>query len=207
MNAVIGEGELSRRDQILQVATKLFARLGYRNTDVQFVADELGIGKGTIYRQFPTKQDLFLAAVDKGMDELSSYTHERVAGCSDPPLERLKTAVRGYFEFFEKNPELVSLFVLEMAEFKDREKTTFQVYRERVADRSLQFFQELTAEKSVRNFPPKKLVEIMCSLMYGTIFTHRLMGDKRPLTEKAEDIIDVVIEGMLLKSSASAEVQ
>src|ERR1700722_8007432 len=59
-----------RAELILEAATRYFARYGYANTDVQMIADELSIGKGTIYRHFPTKQELFFAAVDRGMDRL-----------------------------------------------------------------------------------------------------------------------------------------
>ena len=63
---------LSPRDtQILQVAARIFAKRGYRNTDVQEIADELGIGKATIYRAFGTKEELFFATVDNGMSRLN----------------------------------------------------------------------------------------------------------------------------------------
>src|SRR4051812_30091416 len=60
------EGLAERRwDEILPVATVLFAREGYTNTDLQDVANALGVGKGTLYRYFPTKQEMFQAAVDR----------------------------------------------------------------------------------------------------------------------------------------------
>src|SRR5205809_668753 len=46
----------SRREQILAAATELFAREGFAQTDLQQVADALGIGKGTVYRYFPSKR-------------------------------------------------------------------------------------------------------------------------------------------------------
>ena len=55
------EGLAARRcKEILDVAARLFAARGYQNTDVQVVADELGVGKGTVYRYFPSKRELFL---------------------------------------------------------------------------------------------------------------------------------------------------
>jgi AcrR family transcriptional regulator len=46
-----------RREEILAAATRIFAQLGYRNTDVQIVADQLKVGKGTVYRYFPSKRE------------------------------------------------------------------------------------------------------------------------------------------------------
>src|SRR5271170_4242147 len=69
--SVIDLTQLSSRDeQILHVSARVFAKRGYRNTDVQEIADELGIGKATIYRAFGTKEELFFATVDRGMSRL-----------------------------------------------------------------------------------------------------------------------------------------
>ena len=59
-----------RREEILDAAAKLFARHGYPETDTQVLADLLGVGKGTIYRYFPSKHALFLAAADRVMRRL-----------------------------------------------------------------------------------------------------------------------------------------
>ncbi len=196
----VADCEPTRREQILQVAARIFARDGYRNTDVQLIADELGIGKGTIYRQFPTKQELFLAAVDQGMDRLHAYTCDRSGMSDSSDLDSLKTAVRAYFEFFEKQPELIALFVQEMAEFHDRPKSTYAVYREKNMPSKQVYFQNLIDSNQVKKLPIRKLMDIISSVLYGTLMTHYFSGDKRPLTEKAEDVIDVVIEGLLKHS-------
>src|SRR5580765_6447819 len=62
-----GRGGLDRENEILDVAAVLFAKRGYQNTDVQVIADTLCVGKGSIYRRYSTKRDLFLAAADRGM--------------------------------------------------------------------------------------------------------------------------------------------
>src|SRR5439155_19350968 len=60
----------SRCAQILDAAVKLFAKHGYTDADTQLLADELGVGKGTLYRYFPSKRELFLAAADRVMHRL-----------------------------------------------------------------------------------------------------------------------------------------
>lgn len=59
-----------RCEAILKVAAGLFARHGYTATDVQWIADALRISKGTVYRYFPSKEKLFLAAVERGIHRL-----------------------------------------------------------------------------------------------------------------------------------------
>src|SRR5262245_37795229 len=56
-----------RREEILARAIELFARDGYADLDLQILADDVGVGKGTLYRYFGSKQELFLAAADRVM--------------------------------------------------------------------------------------------------------------------------------------------
>src|SRR5437660_9420547 len=96
----------SRREEILDAAAKLFAKHGYSDADTQLLADELGVGKGTLYRYFPSKRELFLAAADRVMHRL----RERIDGCIQgiaDPLDRIATALRTYLAFFAEHPDYV----------------------------------------------------------------------------------------------------
>src|SRR5260370_29907464 len=74
----------SRQEEILEAAARLFAQHGYADTDTQLLADELGVGKGTLYRYFPSKEALFLAAVDRAMHRFRDYIDSRIADVEDP---------------------------------------------------------------------------------------------------------------------------
>ena len=123
-----------RQEEILDAAVELFARHGYSESDIQVLADTLGVGKGTIYRHFPSKQDLFLAAVDRVIRQLHQRLNERTADVADP-LERIIQGVRAYLGFFTEHPELAELLIQERAQFKDRKKPTYFAYRERNVER------------------------------------------------------------------------
>ncbi len=51
--------ELTRR-RILQEAAREFARLGFDQANINMIAEQAGIGKGTIYLYFENKRELFL---------------------------------------------------------------------------------------------------------------------------------------------------
>src|SRR5262252_186099 len=80
-----------RREEILAAATRIFARLGYPGTDLQIVADRLGVGKGTVYRYFPSKEALFLAAADRGMTLLKGRI-DAEAERAKAPLDKIVRA-------------------------------------------------------------------------------------------------------------------
>lgn len=184
-----------RQEEILDVAARVFATRGYPQTDVQAIADALGIGKGTIYRYFPSKDRLFLAAVDRGMQRLIEATG-RLDPASDP-LEHLQLALVAYLRFFKENPEFAELLIQERAEFRDRQEPTY-FSRKKVEEpvwRSS--FEALIAAGRVRDVPVERIMNVIGDLVYGTMFTNHFVGRHRPLAEQAEDILDVVFHGIL----------
>lgn len=185
-----------RREEILGVAQKVFARKGYPGTDVQIVADEIKIGKGTIYRYFPTKERLFLATVDRGMRLLRASV-EQVAEGVDDPLERIVLAVQGYLAFFDHHSEIVELLIQERAEFKNRKKPTYFAYRDASLDPWQGLFRQLIADGRVRDIPVERITDVLSDLLYGTIFTNLFSGRRKSLEAQAQDILDVVSFGIL----------
>ena len=59
-----------RRNNLLDAASRIFARQGYEATSVEDIAFEAGIGKPTVYRYFPSKQVLFEAVFGQALDDL-----------------------------------------------------------------------------------------------------------------------------------------
>jgi AcrR family transcriptional regulator len=185
-----------RAEQILEAATRFFARYGYANTDVQMIADELSIGKGTIYRHFPTKQELFFAAVDRGMDRLLKQVERDKALVSDP-IDQIRNAIRSYFRFFDDNRDLLELFVQERSEFKGREKSTYFVYKEKNQAPKRENLRQLIQDGIMRQLPVDSVSEVLGALLYGAIFTAHFSGDPRPLSERADDYADILLKGLL----------
>jgi AcrR family transcriptional regulator len=189
----------SRQEEILEAAVKLFARHGYANTDTQLLADELGVGKGTLYRYFPSKEDLFLAAADRVMRRMRSEIDSAIEGIADP-LDRIAVAIRSYLTFFGEHPEFVEIMMQERAQFRDRKKPTYFVHREANIHRWQDLYRGLIKEGRVRNMPVEQITDVMSGLLYGTMFTNYFTGPSRPLEDQAQNIIDVVFHGILSES-------
>ncbi|MEE6140119.1 TetR/AcrR family transcriptional regulator [Mycobacterium sp. 050128] len=59
------------RQRVIEAARELFASRGLEAT-LNEVAHHAGLGVGTVYRRFPTKQELFEAIFEDGIDELTA---------------------------------------------------------------------------------------------------------------------------------------
>ena len=60
----VAPGE-SRRELILDAADRLLAHFGYKKMTVEDIAKEAGIGKGTVYLHFASKEEVVLSHVDR----------------------------------------------------------------------------------------------------------------------------------------------
>src|ERR687886_977397 len=69
------------RDRVLRAARDAFAEAGLE-VGVEEIARRAGVGKGTLYRRFPTKEALVRAIFDGGLDELERAARD-AAGARD----------------------------------------------------------------------------------------------------------------------------
>lgn len=184
-----------RREEILEKASTIFAKLGYPNTDVQFIADPLGISKGTIYRYFPSKEKLFLAAVERGVKRLQQHIDQAVAAEPDG-LWQMAAAMRAYLAFFSRHPELAELFIQERAEFRDGHTPIYFALDDDCPEWRTRL-EELMDAGRIRRMPPERVMDVIGDLAHGTMFTNHLSGRKRPHEEQAAAILDIVFNGIV----------
>jgi len=64
------------KDAILDATDRLLARFGYRKMTVEDIAAEAGIGKGTIYLHFNSKEEVVLSHIDRIVDRLNDRLRE-----------------------------------------------------------------------------------------------------------------------------------
>ena len=188
-----------RTVEILHVAATLFAERGFAGTDTQELADRVNIGKGTLYRYFPSKRELFLAAADRAMGRLREYLDAAI-GTRDDPLEQIVAAIEAFLGFFDQHPEFAELLIQERALFRDRKKPTYIEHREKNLERWQQLYRSLIDAGRVRSMPVQRITSVISDLVYGTMFTNHVAGRQRSLREQADDIVEIVFYGILSDS-------
>lgn len=75
------------RERILEVAKTAFSKSG-ANTSLDDIAKEAGVGPGTLYRHFPTREELLKAVYETEMEKLAAA--ERKFAEAMPPIEALR---------------------------------------------------------------------------------------------------------------------
>lgn len=87
---------LAREDAIVSAVNRLLAEKGFEAMTVDEVAAEVGIAKASLYKHFPSKEDLAAAAMVKVMDRARAYLDSLDAKA--PPLDLLRQVARWTME-------------------------------------------------------------------------------------------------------------
>jgi len=95
-----------RREQILEVATGLFAQQGFQGTTTKIIAENSGVTEALIFRHFASKEELYWAVI------------ERKINCAGP-LERLVESL----EAGGDDLEVLSRVALEVLERRAKDQT------------------------------------------------------------------------------------
>ena len=188
-----------RRAEILCAATAVFSENGFAVADVQEIANKTGVGKGTVYRYFPSKEELFLAAVDHGMRNLKLAV-DAAAASAKQPLDRITEGVLAYLTFFDERPEIVELLVQERAYFRDRQRPTYFVHREANMGPWQDLFGELISSGTFRDIPGDRIGDVISDLLYGMMFTNYFAGRKTSPANQCKDALDILFHGLLADS-------
>ena len=197
------ERDQVRREAILEAASRLFAEHGFEGLDTQHLADDLGVGKGTLYRHFKSKRDLFLAAADRAMRQLREQVDASVEGVTDP-FARISKAIHAYLQYFETNPGSVELLIQERAQFKDRSSPTYFEHRRKSVERWRDHYRSLQKEGRIREMPVERITDVLTAAMYGSMFLHYFGGRSESFSASADDILDILLFGILSDSERSA---
>ena len=82
-----------RRNEILDVAERLFCSRGYDQTSTNDILAEIGIARGTLYYHFSSKEDILDAMIDRILDEIVRRASRIALDGSIPVLERMTQTI------------------------------------------------------------------------------------------------------------------
>lgn len=127
-NVAVSE-KLHRRDQMLEVAARLFSERGYHGTSMQHLAEGLGILRGSLYAHIESKEDLLFDIVDRGADRFISRLEEVVTSEVSPD-EKVRLAVLAHVETVAEHLDASKVFLSDWRFLSDDRKDAIQAKRD-----------------------------------------------------------------------------
>jgi AcrR family transcriptional regulator len=196
--------------EILIVAADMFAAEGFRNTDVQVIADRAGVGKGTVYRHFGNKEQLFLATAQYCMGCLEEHVTEQLEGypTAEAYLEAhraadlLRLIARACAHFYQQNPLYLEILIQERVEFREANDPLQVLLLRKNARAGLHKLME-TAIKSgdLRKGKVKSASDAFSDLLYGSLVQGSVDGDSQSLVQRVEQSVELLLNGLLASPS------
>ncbi len=99
----------SRRRQIIDAATKVFARAGYIEANVEDIAAAAGVAPTAIYYHFGSKEELFTQALRTAMTGFSERVYEARPDTEAGTVDNLRTVLRAGWDWWHSNPDSARL--------------------------------------------------------------------------------------------------
>jgi AcrR family transcriptional regulator len=103
------QATVTRRDELLKIAARLFAERGFRNTTVRDIADASGILSGSLYHHFDSKESMVDEILQTFQNELFA-SYDEILASKAPARERIEAAVRLSFEALDEHHHEVAIF-------------------------------------------------------------------------------------------------
>jgi AcrR family transcriptional regulator len=98
-----------RREEIIEVAERLFLSQGFEDTTMNQIANEAEFSKGTLYNYFESKDDLYLAIGIKAYNFLIEYTDTFISQ-EEPGIKQLMAIGYAYYKYIKNYPKYAFIF-------------------------------------------------------------------------------------------------
>ncbi|WP_214321781.1 TetR/AcrR family transcriptional regulator [Nonomuraea sediminis] len=98
-------------DAIIRVATRLFAELGYDETELGLIARAADVQPSEITARFGGKQELYRAVMRRADDLEGAALRATLADLAAPTPEAIKQLADAYLDFFADNPQILQLWM------------------------------------------------------------------------------------------------
>lgn len=187
-----------RCSEILEAARKTFADQGFNATTMDAIAEQAHIAKGTLYLYFPSKRDIYMAALRQGIRSLNEDTRRRVEAATGV-LNKLRTFVATRVEYFEQNRDFFLIYHSEIGNLlphpgkRGGEITELYLEQVYVLDKILRSAAE---SGEIRDLRPDATAFAVCDLTRGVIVQRMLGWSKAELQDDIHHLLDVIWRGI-----------
>lgn len=178
---------------ILEAAARAFAAQDFHEVRTDDVAAAAGVGKGTLFRYFPTKEELFVATMVYGVEVAAAEMDRALAGISGP-RQRLETACRHLTVFYRQNECLFHLLHHHRALREHSGHSQFHARQEELRGKIARIIRDGQAAGCFRKLD----AAVAGRLLFGMLRTAMRTGEirQRPPEEIAGVVLDVFLRGV-----------
>jgi TetR/AcrR family fatty acid metabolism transcriptional regulator len=195
---------MSTRDAILDATDRLLTRFGYKKMTIDDLAAEVGIGKGSVYLHFESKEEIALSHVDRIVERLKRRLSEIAstnASAADRICQMLIERVLFRFDSVQHYTQsLNEMLSVLRPRLLDRRKKYFNEEAGIIADVIREGQKEGELAKGDPLDISLTLLSATNSLLPYSLSAYEL-GERDELKERTRKIADLLVKGLSLKET------
>ncbi|MCA9717384.1 MAG: TetR/AcrR family transcriptional regulator [Myxococcales bacterium] len=189
------------REAILEAAERVISRDGFTGVKMADIAAEAGVAAGTVYNYFKNKEAVLESIKLRGFEQI--HQQMLAARALEDPLERIRSQVRGVFEYVEGRGALFTIYMqhggvhewIQQRIHKKGRGANQEVFA-RFDQLTLATLEEAVARGQVReDIALEDLAEMLGGLIDALMFTWFRQGCPPNLSEKSDLLFDMFLHG------------
>lgn len=190
--------QISRKEQIIKAAEKLFRDKGFEGTSMRDIASSLGIEAASLYSHIKSKDEILESICFRMADELIKAIDE-VNDLYFNAEEKLKSAVKNHVTIIARDLDGASVFLREWRHLKPPKLKQFVILRNRYEEGFRKIL--LNGEhENVFDAPDKKFAVLtILSAVNWIVEWYNPKGKMTP-EEIAESLTDFILTGLRTKT-------
>ena len=175
---------------ILRATLEELAEVGVEAMSIEGVAARAGVGKTTIYRRWPSKEELIKAAI--GVIHIQTPIPD-----TGHLREDVFLMVRNTLEAGARYPLLPRLFFRAMSELKDNPEIFAALQTQMVGPRFQQIFAMIEHAKARGEMRPDLDAFVVLGVMMGPIVSFWLLSGILPFAQPPPDLVEQIVDSIL----------
>jgi AcrR family transcriptional regulator len=181
------------RDRILATARELIYREGARAVGIDRIVAESGVAKMSLYRWFPSKDDLIVAVLhEEELETWAVWDHNRER-FKESPLKQLRAQFASLAAYIDSPSYRGCAFQNATAAFADEQhpaRVVAKAFKEELKRRMLDLTKAIGAKQ------PEVLADQLALVVDGAYASAQALGSRGPCTQ-IESIVDALISAQL----------
>lgn len=192
---------------ILTAAFKVFARDGLHKGKIADVAKEAGVGKGTVYEYFRSKEDIFAAILNQFFDQIQ-WGLEEVNGQPLPADQKVARLLEMNLDWFKSTTPEEALIITEiwaqgLRSFHTTEPDNAIIHRYRaIQELMMVILEQGVAEGIFRPVDSETLALLLMATLDG-LGLHFLINQSMDIEKLKSVTRRAFLEGILVRSNST----
>ena len=191
--------ELELRDVILEHARKEFMARGFSKVTVDEIASQLGISKKTLYKSYPSKEELLRASLHSMMRS-AGWELERIVSSDKPLVEKLALAMMlvGHYVSNVRRESVVDMQRFAPTIWKELEKFR----QEHIVSRLVTLVAQAKAENILRpEVNEEVVIQMLINSIQGIVNPEILTTHSFSAEQAVRSILTVIFQGALTETA------